>query len=241
MTSSTAQEDDLVGKIMSLLDKIERKTDDLQNSINSKIGHLPGFLQDKVVSGWNKFCDFMKQVWADVREFVSNMGSPSTLATTANAWSDRIGGPVSGRVQAADAGMLEIDTNWDGDAAEAYRQMLPLQKAALEKVKAVYSDGIATALGEMVKAIYVFWGGLVVAIVALIIGIVGAASSSATLLGLPAAPFIAAGAAAAAAAAFAAGGLTLKATASAANSTLRQKLNDNVGYRDGAWPPATTG
>ncbi|MCO8274214.1 hypothetical protein M1L60_26795 [Actinoplanes sp. TRM 88003] len=239
MTSSTAQEDDLIGKIMSLLDKVEQKTNDLQNSINSKIGFLPGYLQDKVRSGWKSFCDFMSKVWSDVRQFVTHLGSPSTLTATANAWSDRIGGPVSGRVQTAEAGLLEVDTNWDGDAAEAYRQMLPLQKAALEKVKTVFTDGITTMLGEMVKAINLFFGALVVALGALVIGIVGAASSSATIVGLPAAPFIAAGAAGAAAAAFFAGGLNLRSTAEAANSTLRQKLNDNVGYHDGAWPPAT--
>jgi hypothetical protein len=241
VTSSAAHENDLVSKIMSLLDKIEQKTNDLQNAINSKIGFLPGFLQDKVVAGWNKFCGFMRKVWDAVREFVTNMGSPTALAEAANAWSDRIGGPVSGRVQAAEAGSLEVDTNWDGDAAEAYRQSLPLQKAALEKVKTVFSDGMASALGDMVKGIWIFWGALVVAIGALIVGIVGAASSSATIAGLPAAPFIAAGAAVAAAAAFAAGGINLKSTAAAANSTLRQKLNDNIGYRDGAWPPVVTG
>ncbi|WP_250029442.1 hypothetical protein [Paractinoplanes maris] len=241
MSDSTAQEQDLIDKIMSLLDRIEQKSNDLQSAINSKIGFLPGFLRDKVVSGWNAFCDFMRQAWDALREIVSNMGSPSALSSTANAWSNEIGGPVSGRVQFAEAGLLEVDTNWDGDAAEAYRQMLPLQKAALEKMKTVYSDGIATMLGDMVKAIYLFWGALVVALGALVIGIVGALSSSATIVGLPAAPFIAAGAAGGAVAAFAAGGLNLKSTASAANSALRQKLNDNAGYHDGAWPPAVTG
>ncbi|MBL7258751.1 WXG100 family type VII secretion target [Paractinoplanes lichenicola] len=239
--TSTAEEQGLLDKIMSLLDKIEQKTNDLQHAINSKLKYLPGFLQDKVVSGWNKFCDFMKQAWDGLREIIANMGSPSALATTANAWSNEVGGPVSGRVQYAEAGLLEVDTNWDGDAAEAYRQTLPLQKAALEKMKTALTDGIATALGDMVKGIYVFWGALVVALAALVAGIISAISSSATIVGLPAAPFIAGGAAAVAVAAFAAGGINLKSTAAAANSTLRQKLNDNSGYHDGAWPPAVTG
>jgi hypothetical protein len=90
------------------------------------------------------------------------------------------------------------------------------------------------------KRIIAFWGGLTVALGALMAGIIGAVASSATVFGLPAAPFIAAGAALAAVGAFYSGGLILESVCSGANSTLRQKLNDNTGYRNGHWPPATT-
>jgi hypothetical protein len=180
-----------------------------------------------VLAGWHKFTGFLSECWDAVVEICTNMGSPSALWNTADAWSDSVGGPVSGQVQSAEAGSLEVDDNWDGTAADRYRQNLPMpmQKTALERVKTTFSDGISSALSDVAKGIMAFWGGLVVALGALVAGIIGALASSATIFGLPAAPFIAAGAAL---------------VCSSANSTLRQKLNDNTGYRDGHWPPATT-
>jgi hypothetical protein len=235
---SAGTEAALLDQISAVIGRIGDKTNDLQNSINDKLGLLPGFLQDKVVSGWNKFCGFLQRIWDNLGEVISNMGSPSALSTTANAWSDWVGGPVSSQVQSADAGLLTVDDNWDGDAADAYRQTLPLQKTALDKVKSSLTDGIATALSDVAKGIIVFWAGLVAALVTLAVGIIGALASSATIFGLPAAPFIAAGAGLTASIAIITGAEILKSVCSSANTTLRQKLADNSGFHDGHWPPA---
>ncbi|GAA2888529.1 hypothetical protein Acy02nite_70350 [Actinoplanes cyaneus] len=98
---------------------------------------------------------------------LDDMGSLSALSATATAWTERVGVPVSGQVQAAEAGLLTVDDNWDGDAANAYRQMLPLQKAALEKVKTTITDGLSTALDQLHGGIFLFWTGLAGALVAL--------------------------------------------------------------------------
>jgi hypothetical protein len=235
---SAATESELVDKLLQIVDRINAKTTELQKAVNDKLGWLPGFLQDKVVAGWNKFCDFMRKVWDFWYEVCTNMGSPSRLWSTADAWSDTVGAPVSAQVQSADAGLLTVDDNWDGDAADAYRQTLPLQKTALDKVKTTLTDGISDALSDVAKGIIAFWAGLAVALAALVAGIIGALASAATIFGLPAAPFIAAGAALAADAAVIGGGLILKSVCSAAGTTLRQKLDDNAGFHEGHWPPA---
>jgi hypothetical protein len=235
---SAATESELVDKLLQIVDRINAKTTELQNAVNDKLGWLPGFLQDKVVAGWNKFCDFIRRVWDFWYEVCTNMGSPSRLWSTADAWSDTVGAPVSAQVQSADAGLLTVDDNWDGDAANAYRQTLPLQKAALDKVKTTLTDGISGALSDVAKGIIAFWASLAVALAALVAGIIGALGSAATIFGLPAAPFIAAGAALAADAAVIGGGLILKSVCSAASTTLRQKLDDNAGFHEGHWPPA---
>jgi hypothetical protein len=144
----------------------------------------------------------------------------------------------AGRVQSADAGLLSVDDNWDGDAADAYRQTVPMQKTALEKVKTTLTDGFATALSDVAKGIIAFWAGLVATLVALAVGIIGALASSASIFGLPAAPFIAAGAGLTASVAIITGSEILQSVCSAANTTLRQKLADNTGFHDGHWPPA---
>jgi len=236
--TSAQTEAALLDQIDAVLSRIDSKTTELQRTIEGNLHWLPSGLQDKVVAGWNSFCGFLQRIWDNLREITSNMGSPSALWSTANAWSDWVGGPVSAQVQSADAGLLDVDNNWDGDAAEAYRQTLPLQKSALEKVKATLTDGIATALGDVAKGILVFWTGLVTALAALVGGIIGALASSATIVGLPAAPVIAAGAGLAATGAIIAGAEILKSVCSSANSTLRQKLAENSAFHQGHWPPA---
>lgn len=235
---SSGTESALLEQINSVMDRIDAKTTDLQNTINANLRWLPGYLQDKAVAGWNAFCGFMKRIWDNLSEVISNMGSPTALWSTADAWSDWVGGPVSAQVQSADAGLLSVDDNWDGDAADAYRQTLPLQKSALEKVKSTLTDGIATALSDVAKGILVFWTGLITALAALVIGIFGGLASSATIVGLPAGPFIAAGAGLAASAAIITGSEILKSVCSSANSTLRQKLAENSAFHEGHWPPA---
>ncbi len=235
---SSGTEAALLDQINAVMGRIDSKTTELQTSINAKLGWLPGPLQDKVLDGWNTFCGFMKRIWDNLNEIISNMGSLSALWATADAWSDTVGGPVSSQVQSADAGLLSVDDNWDGDAADAYRQTLPLQKAALDKVKSALTDGIATALNDMAKGIMVFWAGLFTALCTLVGGIIAAIASSATIVGLPAGPFIAAAAGLAASGALITGAEILKSVGSSANTSLRQKLADNSGFHQGHWPPA---
>jgi hypothetical protein len=115
-----------------------------------------------------------------------------------------------------------------------------VQKAAPEKIKTVLTDGLSTALSDLAKGIVAFWGGLLVALAALVGEIISALGSSATIVGLPAAPVIAGGAAAAAVAAFTSGGLVLTSVAAGVNSVLRQKLHDDAAFRNGHWRPAVT-
>lgn len=235
MSSSEAA---LLEQINSVVARIEGKTTELRNSVDGKLPWLPTGLRDRVVSGWNSFCGFLNRIWESLSEILSNMGSPSALGATADAWSDWVGGPVSAQVQSAEAGLLDVDNNWDGRAAEAYRQTLPLQKAALDKIRATLTDGISTALNEVAKGILKFWCGLIIALGALVVGIFSALASSATIFGLPAAPFIAAGAGVVASGAIITGAELLKGDCASANTILRQKLNDNSGFHRGHWPPA---
>lgn len=237
----TAEELAIIEKLNGLVERIMGKIAQLHDNIISKSRWLPGPLQDKVIAGWNQFIRAMDRFWEAQQQFWGNMGSPSTLWNTADAWSDTIGGPVSGQVASAKAGRLRGDnsSNWQGNAAEQYRQGLPLHEAALDKMKSTLSDGVSTALSDLAKGIITFWAALGVALAAFVGGMIGAVASSASVFGLPAAPFIAAGAVLAAVAAFLSGSLILKAVASSNNSTLRQKLNDNSGYDNGHWPRTT--
>jgi len=228
----------LLDQITSTIARIQAKTDELQQSINGKLHWLPSGLQDSVVAGWDKFCGLMADIWHALGDILGHLGSPDTLYRTAGLWSSTVGGPVSEKVGTVDAGLLTVDDTWTGTAADAYRQLLPGQKAALGAVKTTFTDPIATALSSLAKAIYIFWGALAAAIVGLAAGIVSGLASSATIIGLPATPFILVTAGLVAGAAIAAGEWNLGSTASDLNTTLQQKLAESTTYPNGHWPPA---
>jgi hypothetical protein len=176
----------------------------------------------------------MSRIWENLHIILSNMGSPTALSNAAQAWSDQVGVPVVARFRPQTRDRSPLTTT-----GTAYRQMLPLQKAALEKVKTTITDGLATALDQVRNGIFLFWTGLIGALVSLVVGLIGAIGSSATVFGLPAAPFIAAGAAVTASIALIVGCETLKHACTSANNTLRQKFDD-TGFFRGHWPPTGT-
>ena len=228
----------LLDQITSTVARIQGKTDELQRSINGKLHWLPSGLQDSIVAGWNKFCGLMADIWHALGDILGHLGSPDTLYRTASLWSSSVGGPVSEKVGTVDAGLLTVDDTWNGTAADAYRQLLPGQKAALTAVKTTFTDAIATGLSSLAKAIYIFWGALVAAIVGLAAGIVGGLASSATIIGLPATPFIIVAAGLVAGAAIAAGEWNLGSTASDVKTTFQEKLSESTAFPNGQWPPA---
>jgi hypothetical protein len=228
----------LLDQINSTVARIQAKTDELQHSINGKLHWLPPGLRDAVVSGWNRFCGLMADIWHALGDILGHLGSPDTLYRTASRWSSAVGGPVSEKVGTVDAGLLTVDDTWNGTAADAYRQLLPGQKAALTAIKSTFTDAIATGLSSLAKAIYIFWGALIAAIVGLAAGIIGGLASSATIVGLPATPFIIVGAGLVAGAAIAAGEWNLGSTASDIKTTFQEKLSESTAFPNGQWPPA---
>lgn len=236
-------EAELIAEITTTLDKIRDKMTQLQSSINSGLASLPswaGSVANRVIDAWSWFCRQADRFWSWITNITSHMGSPTSLSLTADSWSSGVGGPVSGQVQAADAGSLLVDDTWTGAAATQYKQVLPQQKEALRAVKSTLTDGFASALDLVQKGIYAFWGMLAGALAALVAGLVGAIISSASVFGLPAAPFIAAAAVGVAAAACW-GGRSLKSCCASANTALQGKLHDDTAYLGGSWPSGTTG
>jgi hypothetical protein len=231
-------------QISSLVTKLDGKTVEFQNTVNDTLSDISWLIPDSwiqwIKDRWNDFCDWMAKVWKQLTEIVENMGAPWDLSSTANAWSDKIGGPVSGKAQVATAGELSVDDNWDGDAATQYKQKMPLQATALDKVRSTLSEGVNNAMSTAQLGIWVFWVALVAALVTLIAGIIGAMASSATVLGLPPGVAIAIAAVIVFLAAIAGGIVTLRATLSNANSTIRRALSDNSGFENGHWPPFHT-
>lgn len=227
----------LLAQIDVTLTRLDAKTAELYTSIAENLHLLPEPLQSKTIEGWKDFCSYLQRLWHNLAIITTNIGSPTALWETADAWNIHVGAPVSAHAQTADTIILGVDNYWTGDAADAYQQMLPAQKAALEKIRTL-TVGVTTALDNVAKSILVFLAALIGAIAALVTGIIGALASTATIAGIPAGILIACGAALTACAAFIAGAERLKGDCSSANTTLRQHIADNTAFYQGRWPEA---
>jgi hypothetical protein len=236
-----ADEGQIIQKINDLLQKIEKTANEIVDGINGWLSKLPGFLTGGIRSATEKFVGLMNEMFSALAEIVTNMGSPATLWNRADAWSSQVGGPISGLSGNADPAQSPALQCWTGAAAEAYKETLGPQRKAIDAIKAIFTDPISSALSAVARAIWVFWGALIAGFAALVVALIGALASTATIVGLPAAPFIAAGGALIFIGAFFAAGEVLRSQCSDSNTTLVGKLNDNTAFRGGLWPVATAG
>jgi hypothetical protein len=228
--------DDTVGRII-------KKTDQLSASVSDGIGWLPPWVEPAVRDTWDQFVELMGQIWDKLTEIFSNLGAPWALSALAEDWSRLVSGPVSGIAGNANQDNTEVDRYWEGEAASAYLDTLFPQRVAMEKIQATFGAPLSSALDEMRNAIWIFWIALGTALLALLAGIIGAATASGTIVGIPAGVAIAVGAALVFLGALAGGYLQLRSTAESQNNTLVQKLNDNSGFRSEGgqvvWPQST--
>lgn len=230
----------LVKQIMDLVHEIQEKFNWLMDKVNSGLDKIPWFLSwigDRIHDAWNYLVDKWNQFWDAATLIFGNLGDPGAISDTNQSWSDDVGQLVTAHTAQLDRAMLQADDKWTGQAASEYYPKATLQGNAMKAVQTLYVEGAKTALDQVRAGLIKFYGGLIVALAALVAGFITAAASSATIIGIPAGIFIAAGACLAAEAAFFAGGLLLKSDCTSAKSTLHTKITDLTSFPKGAWPP----
>jgi hypothetical protein len=231
-------------EILGLLDQIEARFGELRSAVNDVLSRVPGWaswIGDRIHEAWDYMCKQATKFWNWLSNILNNMGDPGNLSSTGSSWNRSVGGPVSAKVQVAEAGSLEADDTWSGTAAENYRQRIGLHKTALDKIKFRMTDGLSSALDTVKTAIYIFWGAVAVALTILVGGLITAIASEASVFGAPAGPFIAAAAILACLTSMTVGGYKLKSDCRSARDLLeRQVINESSGYFGGHWPAGAT-
>lgn len=182
--------------INSLIQKIEeklRQINDIVNrvrdKINSLLSHVPGFLHwavSKIQDLWNQFCAKMSEFWDWFTDKLAYAGDPFILQDTGDKWNTKLGGPAHKRAKEVDSDDLLVDDIWTGTGAEAYKSKIDGQKEALDSVGQNYATAVQSALNGMKTGIWVFWIGIVVALVILVAGVIIGAAADASIIGLPA-------------------------------------------------------
>jgi hypothetical protein len=181
-------------------------------------------------------------VTARIDTMLRAAGDPGALRRAGASWVDDIAGPVSRLAGVVSPNLMEGDDRWTGIAADAYRNTLPAQQAALVAIHtcAVQVD---VALNDLTTAIVKFWVSVAVACLGLVVTLAGAVASVATVVGAGAGLELAiAGLSALVTASTAAlSSLTDITTGTATNAAaLERRLSDSTAFPLGAWPGSTT-
>jgi hypothetical protein len=188
----------------------------------------------------------LRRAFADAVEWLDDLlltaGDTTALRRAGAVWVDRIGATASGLAGVASLNITRVDDHWTGAAADAYRNTLPAQQAALAAIAFTSADVDAT-LNDLASAIVRFWVSIGTACLGLVVALAGALGPAASVVGAPVATGMAiAGVGAMVTAANAAlTNLTDVTTDAAARSAaLERRLATDTAFPLGAWPRSTT-
>lgn len=232
-----------VDKIMDLLDEIDEKIQWVTDKVNDVLSWVPwglGWVVDKFKDLWSKAMDKLGEFWDKIREIVAYIGAPWDIQATKNQWVE-VGGPVASRAVEADRSQSAVDAEWKGRAADRYALSLGPQGKALTAVQGKLTSQIVPALDSLATALYIFYGLVAGALIALVIAIVTAGGEAVSIIGLPAVPATILVAAGAAIVAIGGGVLQLRGAASGANTTFLQVVNETGDFGAENWPSAVIG
>ncbi|MGB3438422.1 MAG: hypothetical protein WBA97_06670 [Actinophytocola sp.] len=234
---------DILRRVQEALGEIPTQLQRLIDNINSVLDWLPGFLMDRINDALDAVGDFVGKVLTEIGKIITQPGVPWTLWNHGTTWTEQVGGTASTWQDMFHVGTMKTDDEWKGGAADAYRNILPLQQKALGAVKSA-ADEIDDLLTKMAIAIGVAWLAIVAAIVSFVIELTAEAGAAATGVGAPPAAAAAGvsaakvwgiiAAALAALEAFVAGSLL------PSIKDLNQRINNNEGFPGGHWPQLTT-
>ncbi|MFY1617090.1 hypothetical protein [Micromonospora sp. WMMD736] len=230
---------ELIAKAEGLLRRVHDKATEIVNNVNRILGMVPGFVGNGIRSGTERLLGLLNNIHRELDKYLGKPGWPPALLSAGNEWADRVGAPVSATAGAADPDLSPILDEWKGAAADAYKRILGPQQKAILAIKKEFSDVIHSALTATAAAIVLWWGSIVVALVALVGGLIAAVGSTATVFGAPAGPVIGVAACLAFLAALATGHATLLGVTAVQDGNLRDKLAEWGAFGGESWPIST--
>ena len=247
----------VLGQLDSAINKTENFSAQLMDGINGILGKVNSLLSD--IPGWlqslaswivdkakwlgeqlknlgTEILDWLdKNVWPVIR-------GPVTLYQAGNDWTTAVYHPASTVSGDTNLARTSVDDWWQGAAATAYTQIIPVQKAASDKVAEIASktkDTLQT-LAFALAAIYV---AILALLLWLLLQIPIIAGFLTSVIGIPAA--LVDGVATfllvlGGAAALFGGAYALAQDALGSFGTLLQLQNDNTAFENGHWPKDAT-
>lgn len=225
------------------MDDARHVVHEIRNGIDSVLQQLsPSMPVDGIRGEVDELFRRFDEAIRQIGEPLARPGNPDALRAAGAAWANDIGGTASRFAASATLNGMQVDDYWTGVAADAYRNTLLPQNAALTALK-TGGDEIDTALNDLADAIIVFWIAIITAFVLMAVALIGTLWSLGTVVGTPAAVGVAVGFAAALTTLITAEIVALANLANASaklTAAVERRLSNDTTFPAGAWPRSVT-
>lgn len=176
--------------IQKASEKINEASDLVQklyDGVNQLLSWVPdafAHLIEPIKKGMEEFGKFHAKIFDEIKQFLTERGSPSRLREVAEQWTSQVAKQL-GTI----AGDLKLDKHrsnieWEGRAAEAYKALIPGQVGAVNGVKGA-TDKMVLALDSLANAIEMFWVSITIAFTSFVVGLFAALAGIAGVVTAP--------------------------------------------------------
>lgn len=179
----------LIRQIMRLIQRIQDTWTRFVNRVNALLSYVPDALRwvlDRINELWNQVLQMWEDFWSGVQHVIDSFGDPEAISAASSSWSRDVAGPAGAMAAEVSPGQLAADDdNWVGQAANQYRTRATEQHQSIAAIRDEIATTVVSALDGLKGALFIFYGATIGAFAALIAGIVGALTISATVVGIP--------------------------------------------------------
>jgi hypothetical protein len=239
---ATADLETTLGAVRDAAGEAQRAVGSIIAAGDAALMLLPGDFGNELAAALAQLRRMFDEAMADLAALIAQAGSPDTLRAAGAVWAGEVGGTVSRLAGLATLNGVRADDYWSGVAADAYRNTLPAQQAALTMIKSA-GDEIDATLNALASAIIRFWFAVAVTVVGFAVAVASAVATASTGVGAPVGVTIAV-------AAVAATGVAVnEAVTDLATITtdirdqaagLQRRLANDTAFPGGRWPRSTT-
>ncbi|MBF9128187.1 hypothetical protein I0C86_04145 [Plantactinospora sp. S1510] len=225
------------------MERVQQLTVELADGLTDLLRRLPlGIGAGAIERVWQEFLEIKDRIFDEMQQYLTSPGYPAALFRIGEYWDMKVGAPVSSLSQKISAYGMEVDNDWSGSAASAYRDSAEAQARAIATIKPL-TEKIQNVLTDLGHGIIAFWVALVAAFISFVVGMIGAVGLLAGGVTAPGAPIDALATAGAVVGLITAAVLALREYAERIDKsmiTIQQALSDNGGMveRGGTfgWP-----
>lgn len=187
MTFNETQFQAMVDKMNAGLSDLSDKIGQIRPTAECAVDHwyIPDFVADAVLWLADKAISLAKTIWDKIVELLKGVAAPVYFFKYALDWED-IRGLASGVSSESNPAVLPAGRRWKGAAADAYFKIIPLQGSAAARIGTIaHQTAVAldicaaaglvfyVALGIILVKILVAMGGVIAAIISVVLSWVG--------------------------------------------------------------------